>query len=85
VDPEQEIPGLLREAQERGLRTAAEGHLLAFRVGCQNALRWHCDAGRALASEGLCTGEFDRQIELWIVRERRRLRGALRELLVSAG
>lgn len=76
-----EIQSLFREAQERGLRTAAEGLLISFRAACQNAVGWHRQAGRALAQEGLDTDVLRREIEAWIERERSTLRGRLRALV----
>lgn len=76
-----DIPDLLREAQDRGLRTAAEGLLQGFRTRCMQAVAWQREAGRALAEEGLETDVLRQGIEGWIEREREALRGALRRLL----
>lgn len=81
MEQQDDISELLRLAQDRGLRTAAEGLLVRFRVSCQQALDWHREAGRALAAEGLDTDVLRQGIEAWVERERQTLRTALKALL----
>lgn len=80
-DTPDELPGLLREAQDRGLRTAAEQLLITFRRTCGQAMNWHRMAGRVLAEEGLDTDVLRQGIEAWIARGRAELREGLRHLL----
>jgi hypothetical protein len=84
VQPD-DIPQMLREPQERGLRTAAEGLLQTYRVSCQHALDWQRKAGRVLAEKGLETDVLRQRVERWIEREWRQLRDALVELLARTG
>jgi hypothetical protein len=68
-----DIPQLLRQAQEIDSDTAA-GLWDSCKEAWRRATDWHKKAGRALAEEGLATDILRQQIEVWIERERGRLR-----------
>ena len=75
-----DIPGLLRQAQEKD-RRAAERVWDECRRAWGHALDWQKRAGRAFAEEGLQTDVLRQGIDAWIERERAALREKLRRLL----